>query len=392
MAAGLALQMRVTSIRLRVPLVAASVLLCAGLFGIGASPSDSRALLGSDPLAKINTWQIADAGCCSGFSWSDDGATIAFFDADQDGRRGLWQLDLITLHRDFESAAPVPASPSGRYLIERTATPNSARITDTLLDRTWDFRLGGPNLRFSPLEDRVVFSVRSQGFLPDFARMASIYTARVDGSDSTLVTSMFGRPIGWFPDGKRLLLSGRQTLNDPAGIWVYDLKTNELDQIVIADFVRRASISPAGRFVAFVRSLAEDPSDSGIWLYDTATGRQRRVADAGSYLWHPSGRGLLIIPPRPHGQGDHAIWWADIAGAEMVSLTGPGSNDLRVSNYEWRLSPDGRRVVYRHADDLSLWIVDFGEALDQVFGGWPSSFDGNLADADPTADWDFLLR
>ena len=259
------------SIKLRLPLIAASVLLWAAI--AGATPSASSVSFPPDPPVQIRNWVITEAGCCSGFSWSDDGADVTFFD-----RGGLWRLDPVTRQKTFESPAPGLSSPSGRYLIERTDQPNSAVITDTLLNQTWDFRLGGPSLEFSREEDRVAFSVRPRGFLPSYARLASIYVASVDASDSLLVTRMFGGPIGWFPDGERLLLSGRQTLDDPAGIWIYNLKSGELNQIVTADFVRRASISPTGRFIAFVRSFAEDPSDSGLWIHDTATATQRRIA------------------------------------------------------------------------------------------------------------------
>ena len=339
----------------------------------GGAGAPSSVALPSDAPAQIDNRAITKAGCCSGFSWSNGGAGVTFFDLERDGRQGLWSLDTATLEKTFESLAPRLASPSGRYQIEKTRTPNSAVLTDTLLDQTWDFPLGGPYFLFSPLEGRVLFSVRQPGSLPSYARLASIYTASVDGSDVRLLTRMFGGPIGWFPDGQRVLLSGRQTLDEPSGIWIYNLGSGELRQIVTGDFIRRTSISPGGRFVTFVRSFAEDPSDSGLWVYETTAETERRITVTGSYRWHPGGRGLLVIPPRPGGEGDHAIWWADIASGETVELTENGPEDLRISNFEWRLSPDGRRAVYRHADDLSLWIVDFGEALDRVLDELPDA-------------------
>ena len=364
--------MRRKSRRPRLFSTAAAVLLGAAVVAGGAGLPSSVALPPDAP-AQIDNRAITEAGCCSGFSWSDGGAGVTFFDREGDERQGLWALDTTTLEKTFESPAPRLKSPSGRYLIETTGRPNSAILTDTLLGQTWDFPLAGPYLLFSPLEGRVLFSVRQPGSLPSYARLASIYTASVDGSDVRLLTRMFGRPIGWFPDGERVLLSGRQTLDEPSGIWIYNLGSGELKQIVTGDFIRRTSISPGGWFVAFVRSFTEDPSDSGLWVYEAAAQTESRIAVTGSYRWHPGGRGLLVIPPRPGGEGDHSIWWADIASGVTVELTENGAEDLRISNFEWQLSPDGRRAVYRHADDLSLWIVDFGEALDRVLDELPEA-------------------
>ncbi len=365
--------MRRKSRRPRLFRIAAAVLLGAAVVGAGGARLPLIVSSPPDPPAEIDNRAITEAGCCSGFSWSDDGDDVTFFDRDLDGRQGLWALDTTTLEKTFESPAPRLTSPSGRYQIEQTGTPNSAILTDTLLDETWEFSLAGPYLLFSPLEDRVLFSVRQPGILPNYARLASIYTASVDGSDVRLLTRMFGGPIGWFPDGERVLLSGRQTLDEPSGIWIYNLSSSELKQIVTGDFIRRTSISPGGRFVAFVRSLTEDPSDSGLWLHETASETNHRIAVVGSYRWHPNGRGLLVIPPRPGGEGDHSIWWTDIASRETVELTENGPEDLRISNFEWQLSPDGRRAVYRHTDDLSLWIVDFGKVLDRVLDEPPDA-------------------
>ena len=238
--------MRRKSRRPRLFRIAAAVLLGAAVVGAGGARLPLIVSSPPDPPAEIDNRAITEAGCCSGFSWSDDGDDVTFFDRDLDGRQGLWALDTTTLEKTFESPAPRLTSPSGRYQIEQTGTPNSAILTDTLLDETWEFSLAGPYLLFSPLEDRVLFSVRQPGILPNYARLASIYTASVDGSDVRLLTRMFGGPIGWFPDGERVLLSGRQTLDEPSGIWIYNLSSSELKQIVTGDFIRRTSISPGG--------------------------------------------------------------------------------------------------------------------------------------------------
>lgn len=362
--------MRGRSRRLKLLSTAAAVLLGAAVVGSGSAGLPLTAFWPDSP-AQVSNRAITEPGCCSGFSWKEDGSSITFFDRKGDDQQGLWALDIATLEETFHSPAPELTSPSGRYRIERTERPNSATLTDLWLDLTWEFSAGGPYLLFSPAEGRVVFSVREPGSPPVWARRASIYVSSIDGSKTRLLTRMFGGPIGWFPDGDRVLLYGRQTLEESSGIWIYSLGSGELEQIAGGDFLRRVSMSPGGRFVAFVRSFTEDPADSGLWVYETAARTTRRIPMIGSYRWHPSGEGLLVIPPRPGGEGDHTIWWADPANDEIVEVTENGPGNLRIANFEWQLSPDGRRAVYRHADDLSLWVVDFGEALDQVLDELP---------------------
>ena len=364
--------MRGRSRRSKLLSTAAAVLLGAAVVGSGSAGLPLAAFWPDSP-AQIANRAITEPGCCSGFSWKEDGSGVTFFDRKGDHQQGLWALDISTLEETFHSPAPQLTSPSGRYLVERTERPNSAILTDTWLDQTWEFSSGGPYLLFSPAEGRVIFSVRELGSPPVWARRASIYVSSVDGSKPRLLTRMFGGPIGWFPDGDRVLLYGRQTLEESSGIWIYSLGSGELEQIVEGEYLRRTSISPGGQFVAFVRSFTEDPADSGLWVYETAARTAHRIPVIGSYRWHPSGRGLLVIPPRPGGEGDHTIWWADPTSGETVEVTENGPGNLRIANFEWQLSPDGRRAVYRHADDLSLWVVDFGEALDRALDELPDT-------------------
>lgn len=352
----------------------------------GASPKPAVAAL--LPSTLVANWRITDPGCCSGFSWSRDGESVTYFDRDPRGIGVLWGLNPATGRKRLESRSPKLTSPSGRYVLERRSTDGSIQITDTLLDRSWVFDRSGRSLLFSRDEDRVAFGVRQPGALPRYARPASIYVSGLEGTDRRFLTQMIGGPIAWLPGGDRLLLSGRQSPGDQTAVWIYDLKSDALRKLFSADFLRGTTVSPDGRFIAFFRTLDRDPSQSGLWVYDTATSMRRRIEPAGSYRWHPSSRGLLVIPPRPRGDGDHGIWWVDIVGGESVLLTESTSDGIRISNFEWILSPEGGRAAYRHADDFSLWVVDFQQALDITFSGPVASGEPSLEVWEPSANPD----
>ena len=341
-----------------------SVLIAITIVASGATPSE-------EPVQVLN-WALTDPGCCSSFSWADNSNSITFLDKPPNRPSGVWKLHTLTKERTLEGTTPTISSPLGRYLIDPTPYRNSALITDTLQDKTWHFPHGGPLLYFSPNEQHVLFSVRPAGFLPNYVYRRSIYTARVDGSELNHIADLIGDPIGWFPDGERLLLSGMQTASTKRALWIYDMTSKELQPIVEANFLDAVSISPGGRFIVFVRSLSDLSSDSGLWIYDIATTSERRLTLTGSYRWHPSGQGLLIIPPRGHRDSHHTVWWANVMGGPPINLTTVGPSDFHLSNFEWQLSPGGGQTLYRHSQGQNLWILDFGRALDKVFSVSPT--------------------
>ena len=328
----------------------------------GSAPSTSEA-----GLPKLALTRVTEAGCCAWFSWTPDGKGIRFYDASPGSVSGVWVQDVETGERWIESNEPGYMSPSGRYSVRPATEPDSAVVVDSWTGATWPFDDGGPRLLFSPDETRVAFTVRDKGLDPDYVRKNSVFVSDLRGGDRRLLTRTYGGPVAWLDGGASLLFVGKDNLDDDSQAWLYDVSGGDRKAIVSARFLRRVEVSPDGRFIAYVRALEEDPSLSGLWLQDLQTGRAWLAPIGGSFQWHPSGRGLVVIPPRKDGVGDHRVWWLEIAGGDPVLLTPEDGPSPRIAGLQWQLSPDGRTVAHRNLDDNSIWVLDIGPALDAVF-------------------------
>ena len=51
----------------------------------------------------------------------------------------------------------------------------------------------------------------------------------------------------------------------------------------------------------------------------------------------------------------------DTATGQSRPVTDPASARLQIANGDWRVSPDGRYVVYVNSEDRNLWLVELAE-------------------------------
>jgi transglutaminase-like putative cysteine protease len=136
--------------------------------------------------------------------------------------------------------------------------------------------------------------------------------------------------------------------------------------LLALDYFRAVELSPDGRYISYIRTPEPDAELAGLWILDTLTLTTNKMNLSGSYAWHPSSRGLIVIPARAPDEDDHQLWWVDVDGSPPVPLTDPALIPLAISNFEWELSPDGRKIAYRAARHLAVWVLDFGLAFDTL--------------------------
>jgi dipeptidyl aminopeptidase/acylaminoacyl peptidase len=116
--------------------------------------------------------------------------------------------------------------------------------------------------------------------------------------------------------------------------------------------VRDPQVSPDGKWVAYTvstSSLAEDKSETRVWMAPTAGGEPLPMTAAGTSAWQPrfspDGRFLGFLAARP-GEGEDKddakaqVWLLDRRGGEAQKLTDVMQG---VEAFEW--APDGRRLV-----------------------------------------------
>ena len=162
---------------------AAAVMLGAAVVGAGGDGLPSSVAFPPDARPQIDNRAITEAGCCSGFSWSDGGDGVTFFDRDLDGRQGLWALDPANLEKTFEAPAPRLTSPSGRYLIEKTGRPNYGRRRRTSYPRRDRYhrdagRSGGAGERVARPDTHRQHGTQTPGYGSAKARHGALPLAR----------------------------------------------------------------------------------------------------------------------------------------------------------------------------------------------------------------------
>ncbi len=314
---------------------------------------------------------LTEAGCCPSFNWSADSNRVRFLDS-VDEQSGWWSVNAEDAELRFDSDLIGYESPSGRYLTIAEGTAGDVRVLDLLTGESNLLSAVGGGVRFSPDESQIVFSIRDPGFGAPWTRSATIYLADADGANRRSLIRAEGSVIAWFPDGQRLLLSARRSTTIERGLWELNTADGSLRPLLALTYFRAVELSPDGRYISYVRTPEPNTDLAGLWILDTITLTATKMNLSGSYAWHPSSRGLVVVPPRAPAEDGHQLWWVDINGDPPISLTDPALVPLAISNFEWELSPDGRKIAYRASRHLAVWVLDFGLAHDFLLPDLPS--------------------
>ncbi len=123
-------------------------------------------------------------------------------------------------------------------------------------------------------------------------------------------------------------------------------------------------LSPDGAWVAYTvrtKDLANDRSETRLWMVPTAGGEPRPMTAKGSSFWSPSwtpdGKYLTFVA-RSKGQGSQLFSLDLRGGGERVQIT---NIEGGIGGYKW--SPDGKRLLLSISDkseDKSdgPWVID----------------------------------
>lgn len=314
---------------------------------------------------------LTEAGCCPSFNWSTDSNRVRFLDS-VDEQTGWWSVDAEDAELQFDSDLVGYESPSGRYLTIPEGTAGDVRVLDLITGESNLLPNVGGRILFSPAESQIVFSIRDPGFGAPWTRSATIYLADADGANRRSLVRAVGTVVAWFPDGQRLLLSARRSSTLKRGLWELSTDDGSLRPLLALTYFRAVELSPDGRYISYVRTPEPNTDLAGLWILDTLTLTAKKMKLSGSYAWHPSSRGLVVIPPRAPTEDYHQLWWLDVEEDPPIPLADPTLVPLAISNFEWELSPDGRKIAYRAARHLAVWVLDFGLAFDFLLPDLPS--------------------
>lgn len=223
----------------------------------------------------------------------------------------------------------------------------------------------GTNLGFDLSADgrRIVFDLLGQLWLvPGSGGPARMLTDAVRDSAEDLDPS-------FSPDGNRVVFRGER--HGRTGLWLLNLdfrRPRQLTQLSDPDgFEGRASWSPDGRFIAFVRLIPPDANNPRghfvIMSLNVASGTLREVSISGmpsplvsDPVWLPGGKEIAFVNRSPMGEKGGRIWMVASTGGQASPITDESVRALCPA-----FSPEGQRLAYFARDaagKIQIWVQE----------------------------------
>lgn len=303
--------------------------------------------------------RLTEPGCCTQPAWLPNGRQVVFVDKPTaDAPAGFYVVDvmqdsaptlltdwMVTYSPDFLAAA----YPEGDVtVIERLDSGQRWRV---------DTQDNPPAL--SPDKTRIVWQDTAESG-PYNARQTDVWLAELGGDENPpgeRVLSMYGGGLAaWFPDSQRVLISARPSLTiEQRALAVFSFEDRSAVELARAERISGITLSPGGTWAAFFVSFAEDDGENGIWVVRTDGALRRKLDVFGSYQWRDDGR-LLVIPMEP-GAASDVVWQVNAADGAATRLTDPAITPFKIAGGDWRVSPDGKQMVFVNAQDKALWLL-----------------------------------
>ena len=223
---------------------------------------------------------------------------------------------------------------------------------------------GSPTI-FSPDSKMVGYLLRSlQQDGPEAPQHFDLWVANTDGSQARSVwTGLEAANLAWFPTGRKLLWTGRDSSNQKYGLWVKDIAQTAQSAnapaytIIASKGVNVAGLSPDGQWVAYWVTLQGDKF-SGVWLARSDGSQAQKMGWLGGFRWADTGE-LLYVPVRQNNETTSALWSFDPASGKSTRLTDPAQAPLKISLDQWQVAPGAKSIVFRNAADNALWQCTF---------------------------------
>ena len=301
--------------------------------------------------------KVTANGCCPQPQWLANG-TVAYYGTVQ-GQRGTWAVPrtggvaqfLTPQFGAFALDGQLVAYPDGVFT-------HVARLDGTIL-ATWET---AGRVYLAPQTGRAAWlvaagDVQAASVSLDPPVRVAVGTI-AGGAVVTLPPAFSTEHLQWFPDGRRLLVNGREGTGSNPGLWVLDTATGAATQIVAARALEQPLIAPDGRTIAYTATLQEDRAANGVWLVDADGGNRRKIPLTGGYRWAPDSASLYYVPLTLDRPTDE-LWRYRLADSSRTAIVGANQLTLPIAQDEWEIAPTGDALVYRSASDGALWVVNW---------------------------------
>lgn len=319
------------------------------------------------PLVPV---QLTDMGCCTQPFWSPDSREVRFIDkpaADQPV--GIWGVavaePLIAPRFVTNRLAESTASPL--FIVETGDATVIERRSD---GQRWPIAAAnGRSVQVSPDQQRIAWTFTNSD-APSSNQVTQLWLANLDGSNAQQVATLPRGGLGGWINNETLLISGRESLQAREQI-LYALRLTDgtRSELVRSERLRGQSLSPSGAWLIYYVAFEPDITKNGLWLARTDNSAPSVRLDEtlfGSYQWRPCGerctaaQDRLLLVPFEVDARYHRLLQFDPNSGRVQALTDPATAPLKIANADWRVSPDGRWVVYVENSDRNLWLLALG--------------------------------
>ena len=303
-----------------------------------ASPTPS-------PTPPPQARQLTQDGCCVAPSWSPDGSKVIYLDKPSpDAATAYYGIDVTTPGAKPEVFEARVAQWTGDFQYITTRGDGFAIIERPSDGKTWRINTGrcsiiaptGCQVTLSPDRQQVVWSITAEATGPFEGRHTQIRMANIDGSNARTIASLLSTRAGasWFPDGRRLLVSGRpDTTTQDIAFWVLDLADGSMKEILRGERINRGALSPDGQWLFYTIVLDDHPERNGLWLIRTDGTDQRKLPFFGPAAWRGNTK-LVYIPFEPETTS-HSVWEYDVETNTTHALTDPKTTPFKISFGDW---------------------------------------------------------
>ncbi len=312
-----------------------------------------------DPRAPRARKLTAD-GCCPEPRWLPDGASIAYYGAGGTaGATGTWAIPRGGGAARLLTSRYGILSPDGQFIAyPEGPIAHIARLDGTVLaswetnGRVYIAPQGGRVAWFDPAGDVAAASISLDP--PVRVAVGTIAT----GAAAALPPAFSAERLQWFPDGQRILISGRQGDGNNPGLWVLDTTTGEATRIASGRGLENALISPDGRQIAYTATLQDDRAADGLWLIDANGGNPRKLPFTGGFRWSPDSAALYYVPLTPNLPSDQ-LWRYLLADGSTTAIVTAAQVPFQIMQDQWELAPTSDAILYRSTADGAIWVISW---------------------------------
>lgn len=307
--------------------------------------------------------KLTDGGCCRNPVWHPDSTRILYTDAvPNQPLAATWAVPADASGPPtvfFPSAATV--APDGSRIAFPDFANHVTRIQEFGKQSTAAIANNAAYVWFSSDGRQVAWLALAPGAQPssNVDRLVRVWVANADGSNARQRgNTVRAADLIWFPDGQRLLFTGRDTDGGNPGVYVLDINAGTLTRIVDAFSPRGLRLSPDGTKIVYLAALEEKPEDNGLFIANADGGAKRKLPLVGGVRWSPESRSLLILPFQTDNGADQLIR-IDAATLGVTPLTDRTTLSFRVAQDEWEVAPDGTRIVFNALTDSNIYVLRF---------------------------------